>query len=123
MNKLLLFLIRLYQKYLSPKKGYCCAYGSLHNSGSCSERVYNIIKNNGVINGWADIKHQFKMCSEAYEIIKEKNNKKVKKKKNENDWCSPIDICDVISYIPIPKRFCKGSAIDGGCDLPCDCSF
>ena len=122
MNKLALFLIKLYQRYVSPKKGYCCAYGALYNNGSCSVRVSHIIKEKGVFNGWTQIKHQFAMCSEAYEVIKENNKKKEKKKKDENDWCSPTDVCEIINCVPVPKRLCKGNSAEGDCDLPCDCS-
>jgi len=122
LNKIALFIIKLYQKYLSPRKGYCCAYGSLYNNGSCSQRVSNIISENGLISGWSQIKNQFVMCSEAYEVIQEKNRKKAKKKKDEIDWCSPVDACEVIRCIPVPRRWCKGKSNEGDCDLPCDCS-
>ena len=122
MDKFALFLIKLYQKYISPGKGYCCAYGSLYKNGSCSERVSSIIQENGVISGWSQIKQQFEMCSEAYEVIKKNNKKKEKKKKDENDLCSPLDACEVLNCIPVPNRFCRGKSTDGDCDLPCDCS-
>lgn len=123
MNKLSLYIIKFYQRYISPKKGYCCAYGSLYNDGSCSEIVSSIIKEKGLISGWSHIKNQFILCSEAYEIIKKENKDKVKKKKKDNDWCHPLDACDVFTCIPVPKSWCKGNPADSSCDLPCDCSF
>ena len=120
MNKIALFLIFIYQKHLSPRKGYCCAYGALYNNGSCSERVALIIENHGILNGWSMIKNQFVLCSEAYETIKEK---KKHKKKKEDNWCHPFDACDVLTCIPLPKRLCKGNQTEGDCDLPCDCSL
>jgi len=66
MDKLSLIIISFYQKYLSPRKGYCCAYGSLYQNGSCSQQVSMIIQQHGVIGGWAKIKNQFILCSEAY---------------------------------------------------------
>ncbi|MBE9258445.1 MULTISPECIES: membrane protein insertion efficiency factor YidD [Aphanizomenonaceae] len=34
--------INLYQRYLSPYKGYCCAHRVLHNGESCSEYVKGV---------------------------------------------------------------------------------
>lgn len=44
MNKLLLLLIMLYQRHLSPRKGYRCAYSVLYQTQGCweqSKRLFN----------------------------------------------------------------------------------
>ncbi|VAW70657.1 hypothetical protein MNBD_GAMMA09-3635 [hydrothermal vent metagenome] len=122
-----LLLIRLYQKYLSPRKGYCCAYGVLYQNGSCSERVSSIIQKHGLITGWSKIKNQFILCTEAYEKIRRLDKYKRNKKSKDEfkfDCCDPSS-CEVINCIPIPKNICKagGSIVDAGSNLPCDCSF
>ena len=72
----MLYLIKLYQAYLSPRKDYCCAYGALYKNGSCSVRVNNIIQSDGLITGWPKIKNQFVLCTEAYETIKDNNKER-----------------------------------------------
>lgn len=127
LSRTALLFIRFYQIYLSPHKGYRCAYGVLHNNGTCSSRVSDIIEHQGVIAGWSQIKHQFAMCTEAYEELKDRKKRKrqEEEKKEGSKWecCDPGIACDVISCIPKPRSFCKGKDIDGNCDLPCDCSF
>lgn len=124
MNRLALFLISLYQKYISPYKGYRCAYGVLHQQGTCSTRVSQVIRDEGLVAGWGKIKKQFIMCSEAYEQIKDKNSEKNKKKKDKDKCdCDPFDVLDCL---PNPVKLCRGKpakSVDGDCDLPCDCSL
>lgn len=106
MKYIFIFIIRLYQRYISPHKGYRCAYAILHNQPSCSNSVINIIEINGLIRGWQLIMQQFNYCSLAYsKIQKEENNKK----KEKNSWCHP---CDSINCIPT-----KGTG-----ESACDCS-
>ena len=123
MNKLAIILITLYQKYISPHKGYCCAYSSFYKKDSCSKSIKKIIINKGIVRGWSDIKGQFEACSLAYEKIQNENKKdKNKKKKDKDSWCD-FSPCEAINCIP--TKFCKGKSdcgTDGGCDLPCDCS-
>ncbi|WP_240782748.1 membrane protein insertion efficiency factor YidD [Escherichia sp. E2661] len=54
MNKLLLLLIMLYQRHLSPRKGYRCAYSVLYQTQGCSGAVKEIIQQKGVIAGWGE---------------------------------------------------------------------
>jgi len=73
LTKSLIYLINLYQKYLSPHKGYCCAYKVYHNDISCSEFTKNSIKNLGLFQATSSIKQRFQDCK-----ISEKNMKKEK---------------------------------------------
>lgn len=36
LNRCGIRLIRYYQRFISPHKGYCCAHHQLHQQGSCS---------------------------------------------------------------------------------------
>lgn len=65
----LLCLIIFYQKYLSPKKGFICAYGALHKNGSCSEMIYEIVKTKPFYQLPRLIINQFRNCSLAYQTF------------------------------------------------------
>ena len=83
-------LIIIYQKYLSPYKGYRCAYSVLHGANSCSSSVINHIKDYGLIRGWRNIKGQFYLCSLA---SKKLHSEKGKEKNKESKCCKPVDFC------------------------------
>lgn len=120
----MLYLIKLYQTYISPRKGYCCAYGALYKNGSCSVRVSDIIQSDGLISGGPKIKNQFVLCTEAYEAIKDNNKvRKERKKKDKYEWCDFSNACEIVNCIPTPGKWCRGNPADAGCDLPCDCSL
>lgn len=122
-NRLALLFISLYQRYLSPLKGYRCAYASLHGGHSCSTAVKNIVADKGVFSGYADIRHQFEQCTLAYHEVQETEKKKKQKKQEDKGDCSCVDVIDCV---PMPS--CKGKSSGGradGCDipdLPCDCN-
>ena len=119
MSRIIIVMIVIYQKYISPYKGFRCAYAALHHGDSCSRAIRKIIEVDGVVGGWKNIKRQFFSCSLAYDILLEEKNNGEDKKKKEcwMDRCG-VDPCQALQGIP--KECCKG---DGGCDLPCDCSF
>jgi len=70
-NKSLIYSIDLYQKYLSPYKGYCCAYKVYHDDVSCSQFTKNSIKELGFCQAMLIIKKRFKDCKISSEKIKE----------------------------------------------------
>jgi putative component of membrane protein insertase Oxa1/YidC/SpoIIIJ protein YidD len=121
MNRAIIALIVFYQKYISPYKGFRCAYAALNHGDSCSRAIRKIIEVDGIVGGWKRIKSQFFMCSLAYDtLLEEKNNDEAKKKKRCMDRCD-VDPCQALNCIP--EKWCKGDGADGGCDLPCDCSL
>jgi len=48
-----------YKKNISPNKGFNCAYRVLHQKGSCSTAVLEIIQNKGLIAGSPHIVRRF----------------------------------------------------------------
>jgi len=66
MRRIFLSLITFYQRYVSPHKRFNCAYGVLHQNGSCSSRVYSIIQNSHQSNLLPEISAQFKACKNAH---------------------------------------------------------
>ena len=120
MNKLAVLIISFYQRYISPYKGYRCAYGVLNNRGSCSNIVKEIIRTQGLLSGWGNIKAQFSACSNANDELKKRKKDDEQKKDKRGDPCTGCDCGSFIDCVPI--RSCKKGP-DSNCDLPCDCSF
>ncbi|MFD2610525.1 membrane protein insertion efficiency factor YidD [Deinococcus taklimakanensis] len=61
--------IRLYQRHISPRKGFRCAHAALHGGESCSAAVARIVGEGGVIAGRARIAAQFRSCRAAHDAI------------------------------------------------------
>jgi putative component of membrane protein insertase Oxa1/YidC/SpoIIIJ protein YidD len=66
MKLLALGAIRFYQRYLSPRKGYCCAYAAVSGQGSCSALGYRAIRRYGVWRGLAVLDTRLEKCGIAY---------------------------------------------------------
>ncbi len=83
--------IRVYQKYISPKKGFICAYGYLHHDLSCPAFCIQQIEMHGILNGLKRTLHRFSDCRKASIILKEKANNSVYCIKRE---CKSMNTCD-----------------------------
>ena len=75
-DKVLVHMINIYQKYISPHKGFCCAYRAYSGNSSCSEFTKITIKKNGLIKAIPSIKKQFLKCKIAFEKIEKKKEQK-----------------------------------------------
>lgn len=65
MKNLALFAIALYQRHLSPRKGYCCAW-RMHKGGqSCSAYGHCAIGRHGLRLGLALLKRRLAACAEV----------------------------------------------------------
>lgn len=54
-----------YQRFLSPHKGWRCAYGALHGRGSCSDFGRRAIVDYGVVGGVRLLFRRFRGCRTA----------------------------------------------------------
>lgn len=75
-------LIKLYQIFISPRKGYRCAHSVLHGDTGCSGAVINILNNNKLLDCPKLIKERFSNCKLAYQTIQEEKKKDNKDKSN-----------------------------------------
>ena len=97
-NKSLIYSIDLYQKYLSPYKGYCCAYKVYHDDVSCSQFTKNCIKELGFFQAIFIIKKRFQDCKISAEKIKEEKTECCKSedfKKFDNRLGCACDSCEI----------------------------
>ena len=85
MDKTILKLIVLYKRFISPLKGFRCAYGVLYGGGSCSTEILRIIQTKGIIRGLPLVYQQFTNCSAAYEVLASKKRKNNHKRKDKSD--------------------------------------
>lgn len=79
-----LLLIRFYQKFISPHKGFRCASNVLHKNGSCSGIIFNIIKEQPISQWKSNIKNQFNCCKEAHLTLKSQCNHQKNKEEQED---------------------------------------
>ena len=86
-----LFAINVYQRYLSPYKGYHCAYHVHTGCATCSRLGFRAIRRYGVVAGIALLRERLERCGIAYRRY---------------------------AFARLPQRMQRGF-IDG-CDIPCD---
>ena len=65
MRSLALLGITAYQRYVSPHKGYSCAYRAWTGHRSCSVFGYRAIRRHGVWAGLVALRRRFARCAEA----------------------------------------------------------
>jgi len=86
---LILSLIGFYQKYISPIKGFKCAYGHLYKNGTCSSRISEVVRSSSYRDMPSQISLQFKMCALANTIIEnDRPNRKDTEECNDQLWCA-----------------------------------
>ncbi|GGB91104.1 hypothetical protein GCM10011352_16430 [Marinobacterium zhoushanense] len=120
MRRVAVGLINLYQRYISPYKGFRCAHAALHKGDSCSAAIKKIIEAEGLCRGFGHIRQRLNSCKQAYlqlveEGEKEKRKRKDKEKGRWYDCCDPSAACDVAHCFPARRCVLP--------DLPCDCSL
>ncbi len=81
-------LIRVYQQYLSPHKGFVCAYHVLYpDRHSCSEAIRLSVISDGLFKAWGKGKQQFADCAVASKILAQK------RKNNSNEVVKEVVCC------------------------------
>lgn len=59
-----------YQRYISPYKGFRCAYAQVYGGRSCSVYGKAVIQQYGLRQGLKLLNHRFQVCREAMLILK-----------------------------------------------------
>ena len=63
-------LITVYQKQISPRKGFSCAHRVLYGSESCSQYTKRILSEHGVGRALPLIRQRFQDCKAANQVLK-----------------------------------------------------
>ena len=94
MNNSVLFIVRGYQLYISPHKGFSCAYKKLYSGEqSCSSYFYTCVESYDFSTASVFLQQRFKECNQANEVLKgqvdqkEKPKSKKQSKKNNSSCC------------------------------------
>ncbi len=95
MRTVILAAIGLYQRHLSPRKGYCCAYRTHTGKKSCSALGFRAVRRYGTILGFLVLRRRLYLCGVAYRRYAD------------------------LPLRPRPPRGQRGDC-DPGCDMPCD---
>lgn len=89
---LALATIHFYQGYLSPLKGFSCAYRNHSGRASCSALGYRAIRRHGVMVGTGVLRIRLARCGAAYRAAHKPH------------------------FVPVEQR----GSCDAPCDIPCD---
>ncbi|MEY3066812.1 MAG: hypothetical protein RLZZ532_3604 [Cyanobacteriota bacterium] len=65
LNQSAIAAITGYQKYISPRKGFSCAYRVLHKTDSCSQYIKKLITKYGIIDAIPLANQRFKSCKNS----------------------------------------------------------
>ena len=69
-DALLLGAIAIYQRLVSPRKGYRCAYGVLHGGAGCSGAVRDAIQAHGWRRARRVARSRFRDCKLAAQVLR-----------------------------------------------------
>ncbi|MDK2125094.1 membrane protein insertion efficiency factor YidD [Parachitinimonas caeni] len=111
-----------YQRYLSPHKGFCCAYRHLTGHHSCSEYARRIVQRKGALALWVALPRQFERCRMAYATLLAMPTENKKRDKNKSPRLSGCNAGKGACECADPFLNCNHLP-DVPCDAPCDCSW
>ncbi|WP_396270181.1 membrane protein insertion efficiency factor YidD [Ideonella sp.] len=66
MQRLVLWAIEVYQRHLSPRKGFSCAYRCHTGHASCSQLGWRAVRRWGAVGGLQVLRQRLFMCGVAY---------------------------------------------------------
>jgi uncharacterized protein len=113
--------IRGYQRFLSPRKGYGCAYRLRHGGTGCSGFARQAIATHGLIRALPLVRDRFRACHAAALAMDEDRGVPPRKKTRDRwwHWFDASGCCDF--HLCGRGRAAPDSTPDG-CDCTPDCS-
>ncbi len=104
MRGLALAAIRLYQRYVSPYKGFCCAYRAHNGRASCSALGARVIRRHGLLAGGVLLRRRLRRCGDLHRQFHAQAPRPLTAQRGD---------CDLSCDLP-------GDGCDGcdGCDWP-----
>ena len=117
MRRVLLTAIRAYQRYVSPYKGFCCAYRVHTGRSSCSALGYRAVRRHGVFGGLALIQERTQLCGVVH---------RRRSKMPPRPLTAQQGVCDIGCNLPACDLGCDfpdGKSLSKACDFIscCDC--
>ena len=105
--------IRAYQRTLSPRKGFHCAYRSATVRDGCSGYGYRVIQRFGVMAGMALLRRRLRLCGETHRRRPVVPNPVLYYQRGD---CDPG--CDASC---LPDLSCSGDGAAEAGDCACNC--
>ncbi len=102
--------ISLYQRYLSPYKGYRCAYAFHTGCASCSRLGFRAIRWRGLLDGLVLLFRRLGRCRDVFDRHRERVAPPATTRRASTIARDQRGICDALACIPC----------DSGCAAPCD---
>jgi putative component of membrane protein insertase Oxa1/YidC/SpoIIIJ protein YidD len=130
LEKIAALLIRMYQRFISPYKGFRCAHRVLHGGPSCSEFARLYVQENNFWAMFPALRMRFRECRMAKETLIAANAAGAQGTRKDPTplWC---DICGGVGETSTECGWCAAvnscdAMMPSACDLPgvdgCDCS-
>ena len=128
MKTFVLAMIMAYQKYISPKKGFSCAYRLRYGGSGCSGVGLRLIRRYGVFSGCFLLRKRLARCkfaaNEIRQIVIQRQNGFAVSQRGD---CIPIDCCipDIGECGTLTEQSELGSKCETLFDVAecgCDCS-
>lgn len=122
LRKLLIGVIKIYQRFLSPYKGFRCAYSVYHHTHSCSVAVIDILQQNQKVTlGIQQIRERLLACKAANVSLQELKEKELEHKKKPDKKNNSCSCADSVQFLDCGGNSCNvidSSCFDGcsGCD-------
>lgn len=121
-----------YQRYISPHKGFCCAYRVVTGEDSCSEYVKKTIIRKGFFRSLTEIRNRFQDCKESARYINKAKEAEASNKQKEDDDSPSDGACIAAETVACLPTSCAeaslssaagtlGGIASGGCD-GCACT-
>src|SRR5687768_169954 len=70
LSQILAVVIEVYQRYISPRKGFCCAYRVWRGRKSCSELARRVVLRGGIVLLLPIMQLRFAKCARAAAALK-----------------------------------------------------
>lgn len=86
-------LIELYQRYISPYKGYRCAHAVYHGDVSCSGAIKQSIATHGVIGTLPIVRWRFQDCRQAFKLLNAGESSNQKNNTTAGGGASCANVC------------------------------
>ena len=68
LRETMIIVIRLYQRFLSPHKGYVCSFATVHSAPSCSCAAITTLSEMPMGDAVPAMRQRFNKCAEAYRL-------------------------------------------------------
>ena len=115
LSPLACWLITGYQRHVSPRKGFCCAYRVLRGRSSCSHFAKRAIERHGVAIGARLLRRRFNRCRWANHVLDYERARQRRERRERALWCA--NGCNPTWDDPEVLGCLGDAALSGCCEL------